>query len=400
VRDLLQLTADQGQTSEAEFVVERLYREEARNATLPLAWITEARLRIACVLLLLAHVLWLVRGRSAQLAASPEGGEVIAYQEATRPLLALSVCAALLLLAAPAVLPTPETVASATIASIQDDAAAALADATPTGGSPTDQRAKIEAAFEAQRHNLALLDGNTGDVQESVFALVNRVRERVEQIDVTLRSEDTSLAETHRRDIEALRMEQAGDHDRLAALDTAMQSQAAGIREVQDSLTRAQAGLQASVSGQQSRLNELQAALTQARAQIDEATQIAQSTRESLNSRMTELAGTVSQLQAGLQRVNTQLTQQVQGVRVDLINELRSESQARAQLANRVSALEQSGGNVNAFNQRIAQVARELSELTARVNGYHPNVITRAPGARDTFIRQPPAETTAPPPIR
>jgi hypothetical protein len=409
VRNLLQLTADQGQTSEAQFVVERLYRDEGRNNRLPLPWITDGRLRLACLLLLLGHVLWLVRGRSSQLAAAPDDSGMLDYSEAARPLLALSVCAALLLLAAPAGLPTPENVASATIASIQDDAAheTLSEDVART-------RAQVEKAFESQRHNLSLLNTNEDPGgSESIFSIVGRVSQRVETIDGTFRAEDDglrqqieSLDETHRRDIEALRTAQNGDRDRLMAVDTATQSQAAAIRDLQDNLTRAQSSLQAALSGQQMRLNELQNALAQSRGQIEQATEIAQSTRDSLNGRVNELVGRVGQIQVGLQQVNAQIAQQVQSAREDLANDIRAEAQARGQLANRIAALEQGGqnanaanGNLNALAQRIGSVARDLEILTARVNGYHsggaPPVVTRVPGARDSGLRLPQDELTS-----
>src|SRR4029453_1193506 len=119
--------------------------------------------------------------------------------------------------------------------------------------------------------------------------------------------------------------------------------------------------------GQQTRLGELQSALAQARAQIDQATELAQSTRESLNGRVTELAGNGGQRQAALQRLNGQFGQQLQGLRADLAGDIRDEAQARAQLANRIAALEQGGqntnvvnSNLNGLNERIGQVARGL----------------------------------------
>jgi hypothetical protein len=85
----------------------------------------------------------------------------------------------------------------------------------------------------------------------------------------------------------------------------------------------------------------------------------------------------VSQLDTGVQRLNTQLTRQIDAARNALAEELGRQSQAAATLARRVSALEQSGQNVSGLLERVVGLERGLGALTTRVNNYHQAVNVR-----------------------
>lgn len=253
VLNLLRLAEEDGQSESIKRVVESMYNSQA--SSLPWQGITENKILATAAIVMLIYLLWLARGRMRYLLTDPNRESDFDYSTTARGLLYLSVCIALLLLA-PTIIPSAETIGQSTLGSLKADNLAS--EEIP------DAEKQVQATFRKQHEKLSVLDATSNvpsnHPDPAVLTMIAALGGRLDAIESArlddaraidgIRTQMRDLEDVHRQDITRI-------DRRLQALEEARKSDIGmgrELKQLRDQFTKSERELLARTGTLEKRL--------------------------------------------------------------------------------------------------------------------------------------------------